>query len=97
MVNVPQELDKQVHQVASGPRMKELTWSWAQLVNQQVPYLEYADFANQIAFSTKKFTWPARRSRTVATSPNRELLVVGQEKGEIYADDVRSAQLREAW
>ncbi|SDS65729.1 peptide/nickel transport system substrate-binding protein [Actinopolymorpha singaporensis] len=84
VVNVPQELDKQVHQVASGPRMKELTWSWAQLVNQQVPYLEYADFANQIAFSTKKFKWPAESSPLWRQMTNGNyLVVVGQEKGEI--------------
>lgn len=83
-VKVTEELDKEIHQVAAGDKMKNLTWDWARLVNQQMPYLEYADFANQIGFSTKNFNWPADDSPLWSTLTNGNyLIVVGQEQGKI--------------
>lgn len=85
-VNIPQELDKEIHLVAPGPQMKTLTWDWAKFVNQQVPYLEYTDFANQIAFSTKSYTWPSTSNPLWSKVGNgNDLVVVAQEKGYIHS------------
>lgn len=84
-VNIPQELDSEIHRVAPGPKMKRLAYAWAKFVNTEVPYLEYADFANQIAFSSKKFTWPSTDSTLWSRISNgNHLVVVGQEKGLIH-------------
>ncbi|HEX3812943.1 MAG TPA: ABC transporter substrate-binding protein [Mycobacteriales bacterium] len=84
-VNVPEELDRELHSVPPGAKMKANTLSWAKFVNDQVPYLEYADFANQIAFSTKNFSWPSIDDPMWSQlSSGNNLIVVGQEKGVIH-------------
>jgi len=58
-VDITQELNKEVSSVPPGDQMKKLTWDWAQLVNQQVPYIWYATKNYQFEYSTKNFTnWP---------------------------------------
>ena len=38
-----------------------LVWDWAQLVNDQVPYIWYATKVYQFPYSTKNFTnWPPK-------------------------------------
>ena len=58
-VDIVQTLNNETSAVAPGSRMKALTWDWAQLVNQQVPYIWYATKNYQFEYSTKNFTnWP---------------------------------------
>jgi len=58
-VNITQTLNKQVSSIPPGDQMKTYTWDWAQLVNQQVPYIWYATKNYQFEYSTKDFTnWP---------------------------------------
>ncbi|HEX3812244.1 MAG TPA: ABC transporter substrate-binding protein [Mycobacteriales bacterium] len=58
-VNVAQTIDHQVRTVAPGADMKKLTWTWARLVNQDVPYLQYDNKVYQFAFTTTHYTkWP---------------------------------------
>lgn len=82
-VNIPQTLDQQSHQVGPGSEMNRLTWTWAKFVNDQVPYIEYTDFANQIAYSSKKFTWPSE-SDPLWKLNNSEAIIIGQQKGLIH-------------
>jgi peptide/nickel transport system substrate-binding protein len=52
-------LDAQARNVAPGPKLKELTWDYARLVNDQVPYIWYATKVYQFPYSSRKFTnWP---------------------------------------
>ena len=61
-------LDKQAASVAPGPEMNKLTWDYAQLVNDQVPYIWYATKVYQFSYSEKNFTnWPPTDS--TGTSP----------------------------
>lgn len=62
-VNVPgigqvnvHTITDQYDSVGPGPQMNRLTWDWARLVNQQLPYLYYATKVYQFSYSTKKFT-----------------------------------------
>jgi len=57
-VNIPAALNDEYAATAPGPKMNALTYDWAKFVETQVPFLEYAAFANQIAFSTRNFNWP---------------------------------------
>ncbi|MBA8793189.1 peptide/nickel transport system substrate-binding protein [Friedmanniella endophytica] len=58
-VNVSSTLDAQARNVAPDQKMKDLTWDWAQFVNQQVPYIWYATKIYQFSYSEKSFTnWP---------------------------------------
>ncbi|QGN33198.1 ABC transporter substrate-binding protein [Microlunatus sp. Gsoil 973] len=58
-VEINTTLDRQARNVAPGPKLTELTWDYAQLVNEQVPYIWYATKVYQFPYSTKKFTnWP---------------------------------------
>ncbi|MBO0810910.1 MAG: hypothetical protein J2P23_02560 [Microlunatus sp.] len=58
-VDIATTLDEQARNVAPGPKLKELTWDYAQLVNEQVPYIWYATKVYQFPYSSKKFTnWP---------------------------------------
>jgi len=57
-------IDADPHTVAVGPEMDKLVWDWARLVNQQVPYLWYANKVNQFTCSTAHFTdWPPENAR----------------------------------
>jgi peptide/nickel transport system substrate-binding protein len=58
-VEINTTLDRQARQVAPGPKLKELTWDYAQMVNEQVPYIWYATKVYQFSYSDKNFTnWP---------------------------------------
>lgn len=58
-VNIPATLDSEARNVAPGQQMKDLTWDWAQFVNQQVPYIWYATKVYQFSYSTNGYTnWP---------------------------------------
>lgn len=84
-VNVPATLDNQANSVGPGSKMRTLTWDWARFVNQQVPYLEYTDFANQIAYSTSKFDWPKTNDPLwVKINNGSYAVIVGQENGSIH-------------
>lgn len=62
-VNVPSTLTAEENSVNPGARMRQLTWDWARLVNQQLPYLPYADQYAQLSFSTRKLhDWPSKKS-----------------------------------
>jgi hypothetical protein len=47
---------KEYETVGPGPEMNALTWDWARLVGQQVPYLWYATKVYQFPFSTTHYT-----------------------------------------
>jgi peptide/nickel transport system substrate-binding protein len=67
-IEIAPTLDAQARNVAPGPKLKELTWDYAQLVNEQVPYIWYATKVYQFSYSTKNFTnWPPKDSN--GTSP----------------------------
>lgn len=62
-VDVPATLTKEEDTANPGPEMRQLTWDWARLVNQQLPYLSYAYQYGQLSFSTSKFgDWPRPHS-----------------------------------
>lgn len=85
-VNVPQTLDAQSHSFSPGPAMNQATYNWAKFVNTQVPYVEYADFANQIAYSDAKFTWPPETDPTwkLGDGNNNETIILGMQNGLIH-------------
>lgn len=63
-VNVPATIDSQLAATEPGPRMNELTWAWAQLVNDEVPYIWYATKLYQFSYSTKDFdNWPPKNEQ----------------------------------
>lgn len=58
-VDVPNTIKKQVREVPPNDKMKEATWQWAQLVNEDMPYLWYATKVYQFSFSSKHYdNWP---------------------------------------
>lgn len=60
-VNVSATLDAQARNTAPDQKMKDLTWDWAQFVNQQVPYIWYATKVYQFSYSSKNYTnWPPK-------------------------------------
>lgn len=62
-INVPNTIDQQSASVPPGPKMKELAWSWAQLVNQQLPYLQYGNKIYQFSYYTTHYgNWPPANS-----------------------------------
>jgi peptide/nickel transport system substrate-binding protein len=67
-VAVPSTIAQEAEQVGPGPEMNTLTYDWARLVNQQLPYLTYATKVYQFPFSSQHFTdWPSMNSQ--GTSP----------------------------
>jgi peptide/nickel transport system substrate-binding protein len=79
-VNVPQTLEKEAQTVGVGPEMNTLTWDWARFVDEQVPYLEFADFTNQIAFSTNRFDWPATSDPIWTRVSNSNYVIIEAEE-----------------
>ncbi|MEV6281296.1 ABC transporter substrate-binding protein [Kribbella sp. NPDC051770] len=58
-VDVVSTIDQQVRSVEPGEEMNKQVWNWAQLINDEVPYIWYATKVYQFPFSTKEFTyWP---------------------------------------
>ena len=83
-VNIPAALNTEYASTTPGPKMKKLTYDWAKFVESQVPFLEYAAFANQIAFSSRNFTWPSVNDPLwVQVSNGSYDLVLAQERGEL--------------
>lgn len=63
-VNVPDTIDQEALSVSPGDRMNKLTWDWARLVNQDVPYLQFANKLWWYWYSTAQLVdWPAQRNR----------------------------------
>lgn len=68
-VDVPQKITAESASVAPGPEMKKLTWDWARLVNEDVPYLQWQNKEYQLSYSTKHFVhWPAAKSHLWQTT-----------------------------
>lgn len=83
-VDVATTIYGQSRNVGPGSKMNELTWSWAQLVNRDVPYLWYATKVRQISFSTSHYTnWPEVGSD--GTSAMWNLIGNNQQAGVVYA------------
>lgn len=58
-VNVATTIYDQSRTVGPGAKMKDLTWSWAQVVNEQVPYIWYATKVYQFSYSSTNYVnWP---------------------------------------
>lgn len=59
-VDIVSTIDVQSRTIEPGPEMDAQVWNWAQLVNEEVPYIWYATKVYQFPFSTKTFdNWPA--------------------------------------
>jgi len=84
-VNIPDALNAEYARTGPGQTMDKLTWDWAKYVDQQVPYDTYAIFANQIAYSTKRFDWPSTKDPLWVHVNNGNLaLIVAQEEGSLH-------------
>ncbi|WP_169512694.1 ABC transporter substrate-binding protein [Aestuariimicrobium kwangyangense] len=58
-VDIPSTIANQERTVPPNDEMKKATWAWAQLVNEDMPYLWYATKVYQFSYSTKHFdNWP---------------------------------------
>lgn len=66
-VNVPNTIDNEAASVAPGKEMDQLTWDWARLVNQQLPYIQWENKLHQYAYSTTRYDdWPALTGKGMA-------------------------------
>jgi peptide/nickel transport system substrate-binding protein len=84
-VNIPATLNQEYAVTSPGPKLNKLVWDWAKFVNDQVPYVPYAIFANQIAFSSKRFTWPSTSNPLwVEVNNGSYALVIAQERGLLH-------------
>lgn len=62
-VAVSQTVNTECQDTAPGPQMAAYTWDWAQVVNKEVPFLDYADDETVNIYSTARFTdWPPASS-----------------------------------
>jgi peptide/nickel transport system substrate-binding protein len=83
-VNIPAELNSEYASTLPGPKMNTLTYDWAKFVEDQVPFIPYAAFANQIAFSSRHFNWPSTSNPLWVQTSNSSLdIVLAQERGEL--------------
>lgn len=83
-VDVATTIFNQSRTVGPGSKMNELTWSWAQLVNKQVPYIWYATKVYQFSFSDSHYTnWPKVGSN--GTSSYWDIIGNNQSAGVVYA------------
>lgn len=82
-VNVPDTLNKEYAATTPGPKMNALVYDWAKYVEDQVPFLEYAVFADQIAYSNRSFVWPSTSNQVWVDAGNNPMydLLLGQERG----------------
>jgi peptide/nickel transport system substrate-binding protein len=63
-VDVPATIDQESEKVGPGAQMDSLVWDWAQLINQQLPFISYATKVYQFPFSSQNFTdWPPMNSQ----------------------------------
>lgn len=86
-VNVVAALAKQAATVPpTSQQMKTLTWDWARLVNQDVPYLQYGNKLVSIAYSTSHFTWPSAHNKlwNIVAYARYGMLVVMLEDGLVH-------------
>lgn len=85
-VNVSRTLSQESSDVGPGPKMRKLTWDWARLVDQQLPYLSILDGVNEYEYSSTHFThWPPASSpiwKITGINTNGGL-VLAMEKGYI--------------
>jgi peptide/nickel transport system substrate-binding protein len=66
-VDIASTIDGQVRTIEPGPAMNEQVWNWAQLVNEEVPYIWYATKVYQFPYSTKEFTnWPPMNDKNTS-------------------------------
>lgn len=62
-VNVHSAIDNEASNVGSKKRIAALTWDWARVVNEQLPYLSYADKNTPLFYSTAHYVdWPPSSS-----------------------------------
>lgn len=62
-VDVPTTIDQESATIGPSTGLARYTWDWARLVNQQVPYLSYANKLYQATYSTKRYgDWPKANS-----------------------------------
>lgn len=55
-VKVSQTITKECQSTPSGPKMAKLAWDWARVVNNEVPFLTYANDMTVIMYSTSSYT-----------------------------------------
>jgi peptide/nickel transport system substrate-binding protein len=83
-VNIPAELNTEYAATLPGPKMNALTYDWSKFIEDQVPFIPYAAFANQIAFSSRNFNWPSTNNPVwVQSSSGSYDIVLAQERGEL--------------
>jgi peptide/nickel transport system substrate-binding protein len=62
-VDVSQAVISECQQTQAGPLLAALAWDWAQVVDTQVPFLDYADDQAINVYSTANYTnWPPASS-----------------------------------
>lgn len=59
-VNVPHTVDLEAEKVGPGAEMDRLTYDWARLINQDVPFITYGTKGYQFPYSSAHFgDWPS--------------------------------------
>nr|WP_246231844.1 ABC transporter substrate-binding protein [Nakamurella aerolata] len=77
-VNVSSTIDRDYRTTPPGDEMKKKAWSWAQLVNDDVPYLWYATKVYQFSYSTARFdNWPEKNDKKTSELWN----IIGNDLG----------------
>lgn len=62
-VDVAPTIEHESESVGPGAEMNKLTWDWAHLVNQEMPFLQYGNKVWQMSYSNASFVgWPAKSS-----------------------------------
>jgi len=54
--DIPFTIENQCQDTEPGPKMTQLAWDWAQLVDQQMPYLTFDNVRTVVLYSTQNFT-----------------------------------------
>ncbi|HVX43811.1 MAG TPA: ABC transporter substrate-binding protein [Mycobacteriales bacterium] len=74
-VNLAQTINHQLITTPPGPKWNELTWSWAQYINRELPILPLQNNTIHASYSTKRYTnWPAPSSKLWSLYGSREIL-----------------------
>lgn len=85
-INVPLTIQKEAASVAPGAKMRQLTWDWARLVNQQLPFLIYSNKYAPHGYSSRHYIdWPSPSSPLwrLTGLTNTEGLIVMMQSGYI--------------
>lgn len=61
-VQVSQTIVSECETTPTGPEMAARAWDWAQVVNEALPFLNYADDTAVNFYSTAHYTWPPTSS-----------------------------------